>query len=147
MRHGNKSNGVTNDEAHALRSYLWGMETMQNINQVTQNAMNSDPTYEAWKLNSPVLLLRSQITTPILPMRHGNYYFFLGVVVWRRTPILPMRHGNCFWTKSSSFWEISLRSYLWGMETLARILPAISGSELRSYLWGMETHVSNGSMT
>ena len=99
-----------------LRSYLWGMETVsknrghtpQTHSDPTYEAWKlerhfytslietySDPTYEAWKLFQPSNSRIRQISTPILPMRHGNRHT-------RKTP-----HCSCV-----------LRSYLWGMETI-----------------------------
>ena len=33
---------------------------------------NSDPTYEAWKLDEATAFLTFELIIPILPMRHGN---------------------------------------------------------------------------
>ena len=77
--------------------------------------LNSDPTYEAWKLSAKLFIsLRSGI--PILPTRHGNNTLYLKSIrqaeysdptyeAWKldflrrklllkRIPILPTRHGN-----------------------------------------------------
>ena len=54
----------------------------------------SDPTYEAWKHIYVDFDYVSQRLIPILPTRHGNYF----IPKWRVhdsvIPILPTRHGN-----------------------------------------------------
>ena len=102
-----------------FRSYLRGMETIlclfRNIEHLPipilpmrhgnreakeiarELTNNSDPTYEAWKLDLRCIICLFGRVIPILPMRHGN-------------------------SKVPGFKKVGhrFRSYLWGMETKDR---------------------------
>ena len=106
--------------------------------------VNSDPTYEAWKLafgfkyvgnlfTTPILPTRhgnsshpppsrsSSQATPILPTRHGNSPTSIkSLSVSLLTPILPTRHGNPSTHPQNNLAKTILRSYLRGMETQCR---------------------------
>ena len=98
-----------------FRSYLWGMETRHNPTS-SNNYTNSDPTYEAWKLQ----WASSQTTSG----KHSDPTY----EAWKLTILVPK------WCRKSWF-----RSYLWGMETRSEISGWAGCGSFRSYLWGMET--------
>ena len=49
------------------------METTFENHLFSRICVHSDPTYEAWKLDTVNQRAELWKDTPILPMRHGNY--------------------------------------------------------------------------
>ena len=121
-----------------LRAYLWGIETRWSEGK-TEREAGWEPTYEGLKHNIEKVI-NETIQVESLPMRDWNY-----------SP------------SANSFASISLRAYLWGIETSKlcpctflqwelrayllgietisfSILNRSSSSSLRAYLWGIETH-------
>ena len=128
--------GIGKMSTRWFRSYLWGMETKPQI-IIRRKIPYSDPTYEAWKLDSAnSVCVNHYDSDPTYeawkpPYLRGNW-------VWWWIPILPMRHGNFSWLFETNCY-IGFRSYLWGMETGSGPLRNYIGFSFRSYLWGMET--------
>ena len=101
--------------------------------------LDSNPTYEVWKLASSITDSVMEGNTPILPMRYGNsasghkyssdstysnptyevwkHWFPEAINPRQRTPILPMRYGNLPHLLCACRYPSGLQSYLWGMET------------------------------
>ena len=123
----------------SFRSYLWGIETDNDFDNVLLVRFCSDLTYEELKLGESASFLPLDKFVQILPMRNWNnekiaelqksnmfrsYLWGIetsnkGVSQWRRNnvQILPMRNWNTNVFISLSPVSTVFRSYLWGIET------------------------------
>jgi len=115
MRNWNTTAPSMSVSSYSLPDYLWGIETW-NWTWESTPCRGFQTTYEELKPDKMSGLNEKLKAASRLPMRNWNRWFLL------RDPLEPQ-----------------LPDYLWGIETIPRLIGLMKMERLPDYLWGIET--------